>query len=220
MYFLSYTLTTDTLGYGSQGQITVTKERSIERGDSSESFNITLSNHFGTHVDCPAHFFKQGLKVAELKADSWRFQSPQVIDIKLQPGELMGVDAIKNKIRKSTDLLLLKSSWSKIRGEKKYSVANPGIDSSVGRFLRSKYPKVRAIGFDWISLSSYLNRPEGREAHRAFLDPNAKGHPILIIEDMDLRKATNQLKQVFVFPLRVEGIDSAPCTILGEFSNG
>ena len=219
MHFLSYILTTDTPGYGSQGQMAVTKERSFERGDSSESFSITLSNHLGTHVDCPAHFFEKGLKVAELKADSWCFQFPQVINVSLEPGEMLSVDMLKNKIRKNTDLLLLKSNWSKIRGEKKYSVANPGIDSSVGHFLRSKCPKVRAIGFDWISLSSYLNRPGGREAHLAFLDPDGKGHPIMIVEDMDLRKATNQLKQVFVFPLRVEGIDSAPCTILGEFSN-
>lgn len=219
MHFLSYTLTKDSPGYAGQGQIAITKEKSIERGDSSASFSITMSNHFGTHVDCPAHFFEQGLKVAEVKADSWRFQSPQVINVKLKLGELMSVDSIKNKIKKNTDLLLLKSNWSKIREEKKYSVANPGIDSSVGHFLRSKYPKVRAIGFDWISLSSYLNRPEGREAHRAFLDPNGKGHPIMIVEDMDLRKVTSQLKEVFVFPLRIEGIDSAPCTVVGKFSD-
>lgn len=219
MHFLSHTLTLDTPGYGSQGQIAITKEKSIERGDSSESFRITMSNHFGTHVDCPAHFFKHGLKVAEVKADSWCFQSPQVINVKLQQGELLSVDAIKNKIRKNTDFLLLKSNWSKVRGEKKYSLANPGVDSSVGRFLRSKYPKVRAIGFDWISLSSYLNRSKGREAHRAFLDPDRKGHPIMIVEDMDLRKASQRLKQVLVIPLRIEGIDSAPCTVLGRFSN-
>lgn len=219
MHFLSHTLTLDTPGYGSQGQIAITKEKSIERGDSSESFTITMSNHFGTHVDCPAHFFKHGLKVAELKAESWCFQSPQVINVELKPGELMSVGVIKNKIKKNTDLLLFKSNWSKVRGKEKYSSANPGIGSSVGHFLRSKYPKVRAIGFDWISLSSYLNRPEGREAHRVFLDPDGKGHPIMIVEDMDLSKATNRLKQVFVFPLRVEGIDSAPCTVVGKFSD-
>lgn len=217
--FLSYVLTKDTPGYGSNGRMVITKEKSIEAGDSCQSFTVTLSNHYGTHVDCPAHFFKKGLKVAELEADSWCFQSPQVIHVKLRPGALMGIDVIKNKIKKNTDLLLLKSNWSKIRNEKTYSSENPGIDFSVGHFLRSEYPTLRAIGFDWISLSSYLNREEGREAHRAFLDPGGIGHPIMVIEDMDLREASPQLKRVFVFPLRIESIDSAPCTVLGEFSD-
>ena len=218
MRFLSYSLAKDTPGYGAPSRLAIIKEKSLGRGDSCETFNMRLPNHFGTHVDCPAHFFNGGLKVAQVGANFWYFQSPQIILVKLRPGELMSVAAIKNKIKKSTDLLLLKSNWSKVRSKKKYSTANPGIDPSVGYFLRSKYPKIRAVGFDWISLSSYLNRLEGRKAHQVFLNPDGKGRPIMIVEDMDLRKATPQLEQVFVLPLRVEGIDSAPCTILGKFS--
>lgn len=219
MRFLSYPLTTDTPRYGAEGHFAIMKGKSIDQGDSCETFTVTLSNHHGTHVDCPAHFFKRGLKVAQIAANFWRFRSPQVIKVKLKPGELMDIDAIRGRIGKHTDLLLLKSDWSKVRDEKKYFAANPGIHPSVGHFLRAKHPKVRAIGLDWISLSSYLNRAEGREAHRAFLNPKGEGDPIVIIEDMDLSKATHRLKQVFVSPLRIEDIDSAPCTILGEFAN-
>lgn len=219
MHFLSYTLGVDTPSYGSKSKMIIRNEKSIKRGDSSETFNVTLSNHYGTHVDCPAHFFEKGLKVAEVKADFWWFRSPQIINAKLQAGELMGIGKVKNRVKRNTDLLLLKSNWSKVRGQRKYFVSNPGIDPSVGYYLRSSYPKLRAIGFDWISLSSYLNRPKGREAHQAFLNPKGKGRPIVIIEDMDLRKVTSRLKQVFVLPLRIKGIDSAPCTVLGKFSD-
>ncbi len=217
MHFLSYPLAEENPGYGSKSRVMIKKVKSIQFGDSCESFELSLSNHTGTHVDCPAHFFRKGLKVADINASSWNFNSPQVIKVRLRSGELLGVEALERKIKPKTDLLLIQSGWAKIRDQKEYSEANPGIQASVGRFLRSKYPNIRGIGFDWISLSSYLNRPEGRLAHQAFLDPKGKGQPILIIEDMDLRKATPRLKQVLVLPLRVEGIDSAPCTVLGKF---
>jgi len=93
----------------------------------------------------------------------------------------------------------------------------PGIDPSLGILLRKEYPSIRAIGFDWISLSSYTNRELGREAHRIFLDPRKEGNPILVIEDMFLPWNMENLKQVLVAPLRVDGIDSSPCTIIGIF---
>jgi hypothetical protein len=63
------------------------------------------------------------------------------------------------------------------------------------------------------------NRELGRQAHRAFLNPESDGYPILIIEDMDLSANLNGLKQVWVAPLLVEGIDSAPYTIIGIFDD-
>lgn len=216
--FLSYRLTEDTPSYGGNGRLEITKEKSFEQGASCETFKMSLPNHYGTHVDCPAHFFRKGMRVAEVKANFWFFRSPQVIPTRLASGEVMGIEAVKNRIKKGTDLLLLKSGWSKKRGQEEYARANPGIGASVGYFLRSRYPSVRAIGFDWISLSSYLDQEEGRKAHRAFLNPGGVGRPLMIIEDMDLSEVTPQLQEVFVFPLRVDGIDSAPCTVVGKFS--
>ena len=78
---------------------------------------------------------------------------------------------------------------------------------------------VQAIGMDWISVSSFENRELGRQAHRAFLNRDGEGHPVLIIEDMDLSADLNGLREVWVAPLLVEGIDSAPCTIIGIFDD-
>ena len=81
--------------------------------------------------------------------------------------------------------------------------------------MREKHPYVRAIGFDFISLSPYQNRNLGREAHRTFLDPEGVNAPILVIEDMDLSADLSRLISVWIFPLRISGVDSAPCTVIG-----
>ena len=53
---------------------------------------------------------------------------------------------------------------------------------------------------DFISLSSFAHREEGRRAHKAFLCPYGKGgidfDPILIIEDMKLAQYEENLKNI------------------------
>jgi len=71
------------------------------------------------------------------------------------------------------------------------------------------------IGFDSISVSSFANRMLGREAHKAFLNPEK---PILLLEDMDLRevnKNTN-FKEIIVAPMRIAKCDGLPCTIFAK----
>lgn len=216
--FLSHPLSAANPVYGSPSEPLELKEvMSIRKGDSSQVYWIGFENHWGTHVDCPAHFFSEAPKITDYKADTWFFHRPQVLLVDLEPGQLLGVRGLAGKIRPETDLVLFQSGWWRWRGEDRYSCENPGVDPELGTWLRKEYPSVRAIGFDWISLSSYLDRETGRRAHRAFLDPDTYGHPILILEDMDLSADLSALKEVWAAPLRVEEADSAPCTVIGVF---
>ena len=216
--FLSHPLKSQIPVYGqAQQKMELIQEKSQARGDSCQTYSIKFNNHWGTHVDCPAHFFPDGKNVCDYEAEFWHFEHPQIIELDLGSGELVTFEMIASKISKETDLLLLKSGWSQKRDRLEYSLENPGIDPDCGLALRKKFPSLRMIGFDWISISSYQKREAGRQAHRNFLDPKGEGKPILILEDMDLSDDLAELKQIFVIPLRVEGIDSAPCTVLGSF---
>jgi len=124
-----------------------------------------------------------------------------------------------NTITPDTDILLFNSGWGKYRNNKIYSCDNPGIHPEVGIYLREHFPRIRAIGIDWISISPYQDRELGREAHRAFLDQEGKNNSVLLIEDMDLSGDLKGLTEVWVSPLRVERVDSAPCTVIGGFSD-
>lgn len=189
--------------------------KAIRQGDSCHTFRIAFENHAGTHVDAPAHFFEDAPTVLDYSANFWIFDHPQTVTLSVTPAQLLEADLFEDKVKNTTDLLILKTGFQTFRGKNEYCCHNPGISASAGLRLRERFPSLRAIGFDFISLSSYQNRLEGRLAHKAFLDPKGKGHPILIIEDMDLAKNLDELKRVVVVPLLVEGIDSSPCTILG-----
>ena len=216
--YLSHKLSASIPVYGStKATIQLREIKSIVSGDSCQTYWLGMENHWGTHVDCPAHFFTEGMKIADYEAKFWLFRKPQILSVNAKPGQIIGRKDLITEINPETDLLLLKSGWGKFRGEEIYSLQNPGLDPGLGLWLRKEYPSLRAIGFDWISLSSYTHRELGREAHKAFLNPEGVGHPIVIIEDMNISEYLNKLKEVWVVPLRVERIDSVPCTASGVF---
>ena len=147
----------------------------------------------------------------------WLFDHPCVITLELREDELIGIDNLAGHISKGADILLIQSGFHRFRGTKEYSCHNPGFRPEVGFWLRKEHPFVRAVGFDFVSLSPFQNRDLGQETHRAFLDPHGIGAPILIIEDMDLACDLSGLLSLWVIPLRVIGLDSAPCTAIGVF---
>ena len=217
--FLSHILASPLPVYGGQGSVMIEPVKSLQSGDSANVFRMTMENHWGTHVDAPYHFFDDGRKIIDYPPEFWVFKSPQAIHVDLKPSEVLECGDWLNTITPRTDFLLFQSGWGNRRGEKIYSVENPGIHPEVGLYLRENLPSLRAIGIDWISISPYQNRELGREAHRAFLDQEGKNKPVLLIEDMDLSGDLKGLTEVWVSPLRVERVDSAPCTVIGGFSD-
>lgn len=214
--FLSHPLGPDMPVYGeTHAHPGIEPVRSIRTGNAANVYRITLENHWGTHVDTPAHFFDHGRSIAEFSAAEWVFFKPVVLEITATSGELIGVDPFQN-IPKECDLVLVRTGFQRHRGDDVYSHDNPGIHPEVGHWLRENRPKIRAIGMDFVSLSPRRNPQAGRESHRAFLDPETPGNPVVIIEDMDLHHPLATLEHVIVAPLRMVGIDSAPCTVLGR----
>lgn len=218
--YLSYPFSSEIPTYGSISEkVEIKGIKSIDRGDSCRTFWIGFQNHWGTHVDCPAHFFKKGKRVCDFSCDSWLFKKPQVIQIDAKPGQIIETKDLTDEIFLQTDLLIFQSGWGKFKGQGVYSFENPGLHPEIGFWLRKKYPNIRCIGIDWVSISSYQHRELGREAHRAFLDDSTTSQPVIIIEEMDLSKNLNNLYEVLVAPLLVETIDSAPCTVFGFFKD-
>lgn len=218
--YLSYPLTEMMPAYGSHKEkLKITSIKSLNNGGTCQVFNFELQNHWGTHVDCPAHFFLNGDKVSDYPPQFWHFKSPQLINVHLQQEQVLTDINLqgdpKNEINNNTDLLLIRTSWSNLRGTDIYSSKNPGLSPQLGFNLRNNYPNIRAIGIDIISISPYTNKELGILAHKAFLDPQGSGHPLLLIEDMFLPLEIDKYKEVIALPLIVEGIDSAPLTIIG-----
>lgn len=217
--YLSYVFKSEIPVYGGRASIQTSEVKSLANGDSANTFLFSIENHWGTHVDGPNHFFENGSKIADYPPEFWFFESPQILQISLGASELLDLEGWIHNVDAKSDLLLFQSGWDQLREKKIYVDDNPGIKPDVAIYLRKHYPKIKAIGIDWISISPYKNKILGREAHRAFLNPECENNPILIIEDMDLSYDLEKLKRVMAFPIRIEAIDSAPCTVIGEFND-
>lgn len=210
--YLSHKLNNSTPQYGGADDIEIRPNSSILNGDSANSTLLHFPNHVGTHIDLPHHFSDTGKNLDDFNADFWVFQHPFVLNYRAQKEEIINFETELTEIPADTDLLIINTGFQKFRGEKEYWNNNPGLAPELAKKLRTCCPELKAVGFDFISLTSYQNRMLGREAHKSFLVENE----ILIIEDMDLSSVPVNLKSVTALPLMVENIDGGPITILAE----
>lgn len=214
--FLSHILDHQTPGYGGEKAFQVTCAKALQLGHSCNQSHWTLSNHVGTHIDAPFHFSDQGKKIDEFSAHEWFFHRVCLLDLNVHPGEIIELGDWCEQVPQDADLLLLRTGFEQYRDREIYWQDNPGIGPDVGSWLRLNRPALRAVGLDFISLTSFRHRPVGKLAHQAFLDPSREGNPLLIIEDMALKKLQVSPQQVIVLPLRVAGSDGSPVTIVAQ----
>lgn len=215
--FLSHELDEETPGYGGAQCFTKEIASKISDGKSSNSQKWIFSNHCGTHVDLPLHFDDQGKSLSDFsQPQDWIFDHTQVLNIKVGNDFLIQISDLDGLIEADCDFLILKTKFENKRESKEYWNNNPGVHSEVGHYLRKNYPNIKAIGMDFISLTAFQHREEGRKAHRAFLAPFEKHPPIRIIEDMKLSQLSKNPSQVIVCPLQVKMADGTQVTIIAK----
>lgn len=204
--FLSHFINNDTPVYGGyENQIEISKKSSIEDGDTANSLNIVFNNHVGTHIDFPFHFSNTGKKSSDYDASFWVFNKVGFVECSINefPEKI-------NNLPNDIELLIFKSGFGKNRGDEVYWKSQPVIPSTFAKILRNKFPKLRVFGFDMISLTSKLNREEGKKAHEDFLLEN----DILILEDMNIDSLKKSPNKVIICPLQISSADGAPCTVI------
>ena len=214
--YLSYFLDENTPLYGGEKGVKMMIDRAIKNGDTANTKRIELHNHSGTHIDFPNHFFDNGKVAQDYDASFWIFNEVYLLTKIAAEDELISLSNEElSDIPNGTELILFKTGFSRFRNEDKYWTNNPGISPNIADQLRKQCPSIRAIGMDFISLTSYQNREIGREAHREFLGKT----PILIIEDMDLRQLDESPKQVVALPLLLSNCDGSPISIIAILNN-
>lgn len=204
--FLSYFLDEETPVYGGvSGAISMEQIRSINKGDNSNNLKISLPNHSGTHIDFPRHFSSNGKTMNDYPPSFWIFNRIGFLECNVGdlPNKL-------NELDPDIELLILKSGFGAQRGTEDYCWKQPVIPARLAYLLREKFAKLRVFGFDMISLTSKLDRPEGKRAHEAFLIEEE----ILVLEDMDLSKLQSSPSIVIILPLQINQADGSPCTVI------
>ena len=214
LIYLSHHISNETPLYGNEKGIKISPVKQIQSGDSCNTLNLSFPNHIGTHIDFPYHFNQGGKTINDYPASYWHFDHVEMVDLsgKVVDSQIIDLTIFPNIENIETDLLLIKTGYGKYRGTDRYTLTPPGLSADLALFFRNRFPKLRCIGMDLISVSSYTNREEGRKAHHAFLNPD-KSEPILLIEDMNLN-VDGPFNTVIVAPLLIDNADGAPCTVL------
>lgn len=212
--YLSYPLNNQTPTYGNRTRVAVSKLKSKAEGSTVNESMINLPLHSGTHIDFPHHFYKDGIKNESFGPEFWFFK--KVILIEIEQKELVIEDQLIDKLeliesKDEYEILLIKTGASEFRNKSEYWEYNFGLSPKIATYLRNYFEKVRVVGMDFISLSSYQYSDVGKEAHLEFLKPDS---PILIIEDMDFSQlsASTKISELIVMPLRIDGADGSPVT--------
>lgn len=213
--YLSYFIDEQTPLYGGEQAVFIEKRSEISKGASSNTKYLKIPNHLGTHIDFPNHFSDSGKTINDYPASFWRFQNVYVISYKAKNDEIINENLInKQEIPLDTEFIILNTGFGGYRESDIYWNNNPGLSPQLAKVLKTKCPNLKAIGFDFISVSSYQNRMLGREAHKEFLLQN----DILIIEDMNLDGIKDKsIKSIIALPLQIKKVDGAPITIIAEY---
>lgn len=216
---LSHVLKQDTPSYGNRDKVIIRVNSSIKAGETANSSCLVLSNnHIGTHIDVPRHFSIDGKRTVDYPIGDYVFDACQVIDIPRNEACLIGPDDLKDIfIRPDIELLLIRTGIENLRGQDAYWNDNPGLAPELADYLRERFPMLRCVGFDFISVTSWKHRAEGRLAHKAFLAPENGGKEIWAIEDMSLKDAPEKLNRVIVAPLLVEDGNGTAVTVIAEY---
>jgi arylformamidase len=210
--YLSHPIGEQTPLYGGQSCIRIKKDLQISAGDVANSLLIEIPNHASTHIDLPRHFSNSGKSLSDYQPDFWFFHNVCVLKIDAMPGDIIDLRPYLNEVLGKSDLLLLKTGFQKHRSERMYWEQNPGVSPESAGELRRRCADLKAVGMDFISVSSFQKPDIGNKAHTAFLIEN----DIILIEDMNLASVDSQLLRVYILPILIEGADGGPVTAVGE----
>ncbi len=214
---LSYDIKENTPLYPKTNPIVVRKIKDRDKGDSCNTYYIKLSNHTGTHIDAPRHFFSSGRAINDYSLEELVFHKPLLVDCPQEATAIIGIEDLRPLIQTDDfDMLLIRTGFFKYRNRpEEYCYRNPCISPETARWLRNMYPKMKVIGIDCISIASYIHRDLGNKTHKIFLKDGLKRTPVLILEDMHIPDRIKRIDEIIISPIFMEAIDSAPCTVIG-----
>jgi kynurenine formamidase len=178
---------------------------------------LRVANHTGTHLDAPAHVIDGGLTIVDFAPEELVYRRPALIDLRLpeaavvEPRDLaaavVGLD--------DPDLLLVRFGCGELRARDPaaFSTRCPGLGRMAARWLRERFPRLRAIGLDVPSIACIARLDETMVAHHELL--SGEGRRFLIVEDMRLDAELVAPSEVRLWPWLVRGMDSGPCAAVG-----
>jgi kynurenine formamidase len=168
---------------------------------------LHMYSHTGTHMDAPAHIFRDGLPLDRFPPEQF-LGTALVIDCRsLKAGEPITMAQLQpyGDLANQADFLLFNTGWGRLWGTDAYFEDFPCADEEVlDHILSGRY---KGIGFDTISLDPVGTIPRHR---KLFSSRN-----LVILENLkDLHLCGSNLFRFICCPLKTENSDGAPIRAL------
>lgn len=182
--------------------------------------SLAFGSHTGTHVDFPAHFIEKGKFGNEYPCD-YLFSDNVFVSyidlLSLNKGRLEFEDLYLSSVSQTVEILLIKTGYCDIRDDDKYWADSPIVSADLPLKLKERFPALKAVVFDIISVKSLRDSDEGVQCHLNFLSERG-GREVLIIEDADFSKLKNdtKIKSIKIVPFQFERMEGTPCSIIAE----
>lgn len=157
---------------------------------------LDFSAHAGTHVDAPYYLFPKRWTAEQIPLE--RLVGPcQVLDLTEVPETITTGDLRRHDI--TCQRLLLKTRNS-LDTSGVYNPSHVDMEPEAARYLLSL--GITTLGYDYQS----FERAGLIEIHRILLERN-----VTLIDNLNLSKAAAGRYLLLCLPLKVTGIDAAPC---------
>ena len=169
-----------------------------ERQTSAIVSKLTLSSHFGTHIDAPKHFLFDKVSVDNLKLESL-IGKFKVIEVKSKE-LIQKSDIIKFKFS-AGDRILFKTINSNIISGSKFTDQYVSLSLEAAQHLAKQ--KISLVGIDYFGIEA--KSAPGHPVHRALLEKN-----IVIVEGLNLQKIKPGIYTGAILPMKIENGDGAP----------
>ncbi len=198
-YDISLNLSTDTVRWVVAPPLEVHERRRISRGDDANASALTVSVHAGTHVDAPFHFLADGAGVDSLPLE--RFIGPALVHAIDADRRYITEAHVKAIPLDGATRVLFKTRNSALLKQREYDPDFDAFSLEAARGLVAR--GVELVGLGYLSVA---HADEQVPVHRAFLD-----HGVVLLEGIDLSEIVPGRYELICFPLRLRGLDGAPC---------
>ncbi len=174
----------------------------IAAGAEANCARMSLSVHFGTHVDAPYHFIDGAKTVDQLEPDL--LVGPCLVLDLSHVERLIEPEHLEGNVPSGTRRLLAKSRNGRWLRECVFRPDYAAFSVEAVRWLAAR--GVRLLGFDYYSIAPYGDQVP---AHVAFLSAGGA-----IVECVDLAETVPGEYHLVCLPLRIQGSGGAPARVL------
>lgn len=187
-------------------------------GSVALSYQLTIHEHCGTHMDATAHFLGEGDPARKFMADTpveQFYARALTIDCStcadtdvVQRGDIERWEREHAEIA-AGDAVLFRFGWDRYWAprsvDRTYTASWPGLSGEAAAYLAAK--RVKAVGCDTLAIDSSYSRDNA--AHYALL-----GSGINIIENLTLLECIVGESLLFAMPLKIKEGSGSPIRAL------